>query len=692
MFIRNYSTNISDLKGVGNSSKESYASLGVKNYSDLLLLTPRGREDRTKFLNLEDLPKHFDETQQINTFVEITSHSFFGAFSKNGKTLKINTKSYFGSKKLSLLCFGRNFLQRMIKVDKLYYIYASVTSHNGELQASSFELYEIYDIENPPAPFGQIIPIYPLKGSLTQALVKKNIIEIFSKAVRFEDELPQSMMSELSLMPFDKAIRVYHFPKNHAQLLEARNTLALSEHFYMQLIARKDIAIHKSINKKKSIPSQLEIKFIASLKFKLTDDQIKTLKEIRSDLDNKVSMNRMLQGDVGSGKTLIAWASSLHEISKNHQVAFMAPTELLANQHAQKAAELLEPLGISIALLTGSVKQKQRKPILEGIKTGSIQLLIGTHALFSDNVEFKNLKYIIIDEQHRFGVNQRAKLLAKGIDPNILMMSATPIPRTLALTVFGDLNISTINTLPEGRIPIITHLVSESSRKRMYKAVGVEFKRGHQAYFVYPRIDDSGPQELRDVTNMFEYLKKEYPSVPSALLHSKIEDTEKISILNRFKSGDLSYIVSTSVIEVGIDVPNATCIIIEHADIFGLSALHQLRGRVGRASLQSFCFLVFDKNISELGINRLKVMRETNDGFYIAEKDLVLRGPGDILGTKQSGFIRLHFASLVNDLELIKIARDYCDKILREDSGFIKLDNRVIDRVLKTANPFLEEE
>lgn len=691
MFIRNYSTKITNLKGVGNSAKESYASLGIKTYADLLLLSPRDREDRTRLINLEDLPPYFNESKQINTFVVIKSHSFFGAFSKSGKTLKIKVESYFGSKRLSLLCFGRNFLQKMIKVDKIYYIYATVSHHNGELQASSFELYEIKDIENPPPPFGQILPLYPLKGSLTQKLIKKNIIEILSQPIVFEDELPQSMMKELNLMPFNQAIRAYHFPKNIEQLKLAKKTLALSELFYMQILARKDVEIHRTIKNKKSFPSDLEVKFIANLNFKLTNDQIKTLKEIRQDLDNEGAMNRMLQGDVGAGKTLIAWASALHEISKNHQVAFMAPTELLANQHAQKAAELLEPLGITIALLTGSVKTKQRKPILEGIKNGSIQLLIGTHALFSDNVEFKNLKYIIIDEQHRFGVNQRAKLLAKGIKPNILMMSATPIPRTLALTVFGDLNISTINTLPIGRKPIITHLVGEKSRKRMYKAVGVEFKRGHQAYFVYPRIDDSGPQELRDVTNMFEYLKKEYPGIPSALLHSKIDDNEKISILNRFKKGELSYIVSTSVIEVGIDVPNATCIIIEHADIFGLSALHQLRGRVGRSHLQSFCFLVFDDNISELGKDRLKVMRETNDGFYIAEKDLVLRGPGDILGTKQSGFLRLNFASLVNDFELIKIARDYCDRILLDDPGFIKLDNRVIEKVLQTANPFAQE-
>ncbi|MGD1822952.1 MAG: ATP-dependent DNA helicase RecG [Pleomorphochaeta sp.] len=691
MFIRNYSTKINNLKGVGNSAKDSYSSLGVNSYGDLLYLTPRDREDRTKLINLENLPKHFNEAIQVNTFVLIKSHSFFGAFSKSGKTLKIKVESYFGNRTLSLLCFGRNFLQKIIKTDKLYYLYATVYSHNGELQASSFELFEIKDIDNPPPPFGQIIPLYPLKGSLTQKLIKKNIIEVLSQPIKFEDELPQYIMDELNLMPFDKAIRSYHFPKNKENLNKARETLAFNELFYMQIIARKDISIHTTKENIKSIPSELELKLISNLPFKLTNDQLNSLKEIRYDLDKSAPMNRMLQGDVGAGKTLIAWASALHEISKKHQIAFMAPTELLANQHAQNAAELLEPLGISIALLTGSVSKKQRKPILEGIKNNTIQLLIGTHALFSDNVEFKNLRYIIIDEQHRFGVNQREKLLSKGIKPNILMMSATPIPRSLALTVYGDLNVSTIKNLPMGRKPIITHLVSEKSRKRMYEAIGVEFKRGHQAYFVYPRIDDSGSQELRDVTNMFEYLKKEYPNIPSALLHSKIDDDEKIKILNKFKKGEISYLVSTSVIEVGIDVPNATCMIIEHADIFGLSALHQLRGRVGRSILQSYSFLVFDDNISELGKERLKVMRETNDGFTIAEKDLVLRGPGDILGTKQSGFLRLHFASLVNDLKMIKIARKYCDKILLEDPNFINIENLIIKRVLKESNPFEEK-
>lgn len=688
MFIRNFSQKITTLKGVGNAAKESYNSLAVNTCGDLLLLTPRDRDDRTKLINLENLPPFFSESIQINTFVYIKNHSFFGAFSKNGKTLKITVESYFGNRKLNLLCFGRNFLQKMIKIDKLYYINATVYSHNGDLQSSSFELFEIKDINNPPYPFGQILPLYPLKGSLTQNLVKKNMIEVLSKQIHFEDEIPQYIMKELKLMPFDKAIRAYHFPNSKEQLNIARKTLAFSELFYMQIIARKDISIHASKERIKSVPTPLELELISKLSFKLTNDQIKALKEIRFDLDKKAAMNRMLQGDVGAGKTLVAWASTLHEISKKHQVAFMAPTELLANQHAQNAAELLEPLGIKIALLTGSVSKKQRKPILEGLINGEIDLLIGTHALFSDNVEFKNLKYIIIDEQHRFGVNQREKLLEKGINPNILMMSATPIPRSLALTVFGDLSISTIKTLPEGRKPITTHLVSEKSRKRMYKAIGVEFKRGHQAYFVYPRIDDSGPQELRDVTNMFEYLKKEYPNVPSALLHSKIDDEEKIQILTKFKKGDIKYIVSTSVIEVGIDVANATCIIIEHADIFGLSALHQLRGRVGRSSIQSYCFLVFSDTISDIGKERLKVMRETNDGFIIAEKDLTLRGPGDILGVKQSGFIRLHFASLVNDLEMIKIAREYCDKILKDDPNFIKADNRIINRVLKEANPF----
>ncbi|MCF0237146.1 MAG: DEAD/DEAH box helicase, partial [Sphaerochaetaceae bacterium] len=333
--------------------------------------------------------------------------------------------------------------------------------------------------------------------------------------------------------------------------------------------------------------------------------------------------------------------------------------------------------------LNGEVHGKSRQLLLEQLKKGNIDLLIGTHALFSKDVQYKNLRYVIIDEQHRFGVEQRQALLEKGVDPDVLLMTATPIPRTLALTVFGGLNVSSIKTMPAGRLPIKTYLVDNPKRQKMYKAVGVEMQRGHQAYFVYPRIDDEGNSNLRDVQSMYDYLSKEqYPSFKGALIHSRLPEEDKINILNAFAQGKLDYLVSTSVVEVGIDVPNATCMVIEHSENFGLSALHQLRGRVGRSSLQSWCFLVYEESITEDGKKRLSVLHRTNDGFEIAEEDLKIRGPGELSGLRQSGFIHLKYADLEKDISLMALARDEVDLILSKDPGFITLDNAIIRRVL----------
>lgn len=692
MFFRALNQKVTTLKGVGPAVAASYKDAQIESWGDLLQLSPRDFEDRSRIINLNDIPGDSEETVHINTIVEIVSHTYFGGFSSKGRTLKIVAEDATCDKKLSLLCFGRNFLAKTIKVGQLYYLYGTAAKHHGEVQSSQFELSYIETIDSPlPFPYGQFLPIYPLRGALSQRIIRRDIKNILSSCPTFENELPSYIREELSLMTTDDAIRSYHLPASREMWELSRKTLAITELFYMQIIARRNIFSTPRLSKPvTSTPSELEIRLINSLPFSLTGDQMKVLKEIREDLDYPNTMNRMLQGDVGSGKTLIAWITSLHVISKGYQVVFMAPTELLATQHAQNAAELMGPLGITTNLLTGSITQKNRRPILESIKSGECNIIIGTHAVFSANVEFKSLKYVIIDEQHRFGVAQREALLAKGENPDILMMSATPIPRSLALTVFGDLNISTIREKPSNRLEITSYLVSEQSRERMYGAIAVEFERGHQAYFVYPRIDDSGNSELRDVTNMFKKLQKEYPGVPSALLHSKIPDDEKLDILERFKNKEIMYLVSTSVVEVGIDVPNATCMIIEHADIFGLSALHQLRGRVGRSSLQSYCFFVYGDNISDIGKKRLRALKETTDGFILSEKDLSLRGPGDITGTKQSGYLRLHFSSFVNDTDYILIARKFCDKVLINDPKLKIGENNIIDRVIKEANPFPE--
>jgi len=685
-YVRSLKTSITELSGVGPAAKAGYAELGIATFSDLLLLSPRTWEDRSKVHPLGLV----QDSQMANTLVEVLSHSYFG---KN-RTLKIIVRdvSNLGDGRLSLLCFGRNFLEKTIKVGRIYYLYGSVKDNRGELQCSQFELYPATEDGDFPKQFGRILPIYPLRGSLSQRLIRANIKAVLASVDTFEDELTASMRDRYHLMTTDQAIRAYHFPPSIEVLQQARRTLALTELFYLQLVARRHKSlVQRSAKTGPSIPTKLELKFIEGLPFSLTADQITSLKEIREDLDSEIPMNRLLQGDVGSGKTLVAWISALHVLSQGAQVAFMAPTELLARQHAESAAALLQDLGIRLAFLTGSVKNKERRLLLEAIKEGEVDIVIGTHALFSAEVAFKNLRYVIIDEQHRFGVEQRLALLEKAQVPDLLLMTATPIPRTLSLTVFGNLNVSTLKTMPPGRKPVITHLVNEQSRKRMYQAVGVEFQRGHQAYFVYPRIDDSGESDLRDVTNMYEFLKNEYPDVPSALIHSKLDEDEKVRILKEYQGGRLSYLVSTSVVEVGIDIPNATCMVIEHADRFGLSALHQLRGRVGRSVLQSYCFLVFGNELTDEAKQRLKVMKESNDGFFIAEQDLLIRGPGELTGTRQSGYLKLIYASLTEDLPLIEIARNEADLILERDPGLLLVEHEPIRAVLAEAPPFEAE-
>ncbi len=684
-YVRGLKTSITELSGVGPAAKAGYAELGIATFSDLLLLSPRTWEDRSKVHPLGLV----QDSQMANTLVEVLSHSYFGMKSGKKRTLKIIVRdvSNLGDGRLSLLCFGRNFLERTIKVGRIYYLYGSVKDNRGELQCSQFELYPATEDGDFPKQFGRILPIYPLRGSLSQRLIRANIKAVLASVDTFAEELTATMR-----MTTDQAIRAYHFPPSLEVLQKARRTLALTELFYLQLVARRHKSlVQRSAKTGPSIPTKLELKFIEGLPFSLTADQITSLKEIREDLDSEIPMNRLLQGDVGSGKTLVAWISALHVLSQGAQVAFMAPTELLARQHAESAAALLQDLGIRLAFLTGSVKNKERRLLLEAIKEGEVDIVIGTHALFSAEVAFKNLRYVIIDEQHRFGVEQRLALLEKAQVPDLLLMTATPIPRTLSLTVFGNLNVSTLKTMPPGRKPVITHLVNEQSRKRMYQAVGVEFQRGHQAYFVYPRIDDSGESDLRDVTNMYEFLKNEYPDVPSALIHSKLDEDEKVRILKEYQGGRLSYLVSTSVVEVGIDIPNATCMVIEHADRFGLSALHQLRGRVGRSVLQSYCFLVFGNELTDEAKQRLKVMKKSNDGFFIAEQDLLIRGPGELTGTRQSGYLKLIYASLTEDLPLIEIARNEADLILERDPGLLLVEHEPIRAVLAEAPPFEAE-
>jgi ATP-dependent DNA helicase RecG len=401
-------------------------------------------------------------------------------------------------------------------------------------------------------------------------------------------------------------------------------------------------------------------------------------------------MARLIQGDVGSGKTLTAFLAACECIEAGEQAAFMAPTELLARQHADNAARLLEPAGIRIALFTGSLASRFRRELLARLEAGEIDLVIGTHALFSEDVRFRRLGLVIIDEQQRFGVLQRVALGAKGENPDMLVMTATPIPRTLAMTVFGDLEVSVIRTMPPGRRPVLTHLASIGKEEKVYSWVKKEIDAGRQAYFVYPLIAESGKMDLKDAEGMFARLSERFPRFRLGLIHSRLDEEKRLATMRAFVAGELDLLVATSVVEVGVDVANATCMVVEHAERFGLSALHQLRGRVGRGIHQSYAFLVYDPELTDEGKRRLKVMKENSDGFAVAEEDLRIRGPGNISGTEQAGFLRLRFADLVGDSDVMLRARDTARRIGRDDPGLLSPEHGLIRRVLQHTHPFEE--
>lgn len=706
MFIRELQKSVQELKGVGASTASAYASSGIRTWADLLQQAPRGYEDRSRISPIVRSGTG-SEPYQVNTIVTVVAHDFFGGGAsgpggRHGRILKVIVADDSGAG--ALLCFGRAFLQKRLVIGEKFYLSGTFQYKYGEHQCSLFET-EPYDPEQPPDQFGKVLAIYPLAGDLTQHIVRRDIGRILRGTAKYlEDEIPEAIITRQGLLHRQEALFGLHEPDSLEQAEQARRSLSFEELFYLQLIVRRralrrqaqQAAWHtKTLKRSSGIgPSGVHPvdELIGRLPFSLTPDQETVLQEIRQDLSSEHPMARLLQGDVGSGKTVTAFLSALDITLYGGQVAFMAPTELLARQHAENAVTLLAPLGIRIAFLTGGVRGQERRHLLTALAHGEIDILIGTHALFSRDVIFKELRYVIIDEQQRFGVLQRIALLDKGNLPDLLLMTATPIPRTLALTVFGDLEISTIRTMPEGRSPVITHLAAERSRERVYRAVGIEFDRGHQAYFVYPRIDDQGDSGLKDAESMYAHLTREvYPGIPAGLIHSRIPEEEKLDIMERFRVGELRYLVATSVVEVGVDVPNAACMVIDHAERFGLSALHQLRGRVGRGTIQSYAFLIYSDTLSPEGRERLMIMKETHDGFVIAERDLAMRGPGEVAGLRQSGFLRFRFADILRDSDILAAARSEVITLLQEDPGLLHIENHVCREVLERCPPFEEE-
>ena len=707
MFLNELKVTVESLAGVGPATAKQFAKLNIFTVADLLSVYPRDYDDRTKKVTLAEFSQH----PKVHTICKVVAHSWFG-YGKM-KTLKIEITD--GTANAFLIAFNRSFLEKSLPVGSIISVTGRFEIKYNELQSTVFEASRLAydgilaDYISAPVPDSALYPVYPLTEGLSQKNYRKTIgaaLKAYGKTI--SDELPQEIIQERKLLPKQQALLQIHMPKNLEEVEEARRTLIYEELYQFEYkMALRALRHRGTLPSDKEVKESREVKkeefhdslsprqkqLASRLTFELTPDQMKAIMDINADIDRSqvefnammnrefgtagenerppFNMQRLLQGDVGSGKTLVSFFACLRTIDYGGQCALLAPTELLARQHAENAAKLLEPVNVKAAFLTGNLKSGGRENLVNALRDGNIDLVIGTHALFSRNVSYKKLQLAIIDEQHRFGVAQRESIIDKGRvsfgatahTPDVLMMSATPIPQTLALTAFGDLDVSLIKTMPKGRKPVKTLLTVMGNERNVYEAVRKELNAGHQAYFVYPRIgeeteDSDNDKSLKAAEEMYDFLSNQvYPGITCALIHGKVTEEEQKKILEDFSKGKTKVLIATTVVEVGVDVGNATCIVVEHADHFGLAELHQLRGRVGRSDLQSYCFLIYGKNITEEGKARLKALHESTDGFYIAEQDLKLRGPGEISGTSQSGYLTLAIADLARDKEILKIAR-----------------------------------
>ncbi len=676
-------TPITYLKGVGPNRAETFASeLGIHTYQDLLNLFPNRYIDKTQYYKIGQLQNSSADVQVIGKIVNIKTIE-----QKKGKRLVAKFVDETGS--MELVWFrGQKWIRENLKLNTPYVIFGKCNRYGQTFSMPHPEMELLKDHEQGLKIAMQ--PIYPSTEKLsnkgmTNRVISKLIQQLFIETKgQFSETLSDTILHELKLLPKGESLFNIHFPKNQALLAKAQFRLKFEELFYVQL----QLISKKMLRKQKvkgfnfdQVGEHFNVFYNDHLPFELTGAQKRVLKEIRSDLGSNAQMNRLLQGDVGSGKTIVAIMAMLLAIDNGYQACLMAPTEILANQHYNGITELLEGLGTNCALLTGSVKKSVRKIIHEQLENGELHILIGTHALLEDKVQYKNLGLAIVDEQHRFGVAQRSKLWHKNeYPPHILVMTATPIPRTLAMSLYGDLDISVIDELPPGRKPIKTVHRFDSNRLKVFRFVRDEIKKGRQVYIVYPLIQESEALDYKDLMDGYESIARDFPlpDYQISIVHGKMKSADKDYEMNRFVKGETHIMVATTVIEVGVNVPNASVMIIESAERFGLSQLHQLRGRIGRGAEQSYNILMTSHKLSAEAKTRLRTMVQTNDGFEIAEIDLRLRGPGDLMGTQQSGILNLKIADIVKDHEILKTARHYAIQLLKNDSLLQKPDNLVI--------------
>ncbi len=677
-------TPITYLKGVGPNRAETLQSeLGIHTYQDLLNLFPNRYIDKTRYYKISQLQRSNADVQIIGKIIHLKTVE-----QKKGKRLVATFIDDTGSK-MELVWFrGQKWIRENLKLNTPYVIFGKCNWFNGLFSMPHPEMEPLAEHEKGLKIAMQ--PVYPSTEKLsnrgiTNRVISKLIQQLFIETKgQFSETLSDNLLSALKLLPKNEALFNIHFPKNQELLAKAQFRLKFEELFYIQL----QLITKKLLRKQRikgfnfdQVGEQFNTFYEKHLPFDLTNAQKRVIKEIRFDLGSNAQMNRLLQGDVGSGKTIVAVMAMLLAIDNGFQACLMAPTEILANQHYTGIKELLDKIGISCALLTGSVKKSTRKTIHEALESGELDILIGTHALLEDKVKYKNLGLAIIDEQHRFGVAQRAKLWHKNeYPPHILVMTATPIPRTLAMSLYGDLDISIIDELPPGRKPIKTVHRYDSNRLKVFQFIRDEIKKGRQVYVVYPLIQESEALDYKDLMDGYESIARDFPlpNYQISIVHGKMKPADKDYEMERFVKGETQIMVATTVIEVGVNVPNASVMIIESAERFGLSQLHQLRGRVGRGADQSFCILMTSHKLSTEAKTRLETMVRTNDGFEIAEVDLRLRGPGDIMGTQQSGVLNLKIADIVKDNDILQTARHEALKLLKADPSLENPANLVI--------------
>ena len=577
--------------------------------------------------------------------------------------------------------FNQPYLKDKFIVGHKYKFFGKVNKKGGKVTFNS----PVFDEKENTQNTGRIIPIYPLTFKLSQNQLRK-IMEAGIKEVygNLEETLPKYLLKEYNLEDINNATKNIHFPSEFKDFNIARKRLVFEELLSVQLAL---LELKNSYNNElKGICFSKEAKMsdvINTLPFKLTKAQLRVLEEIDSDMESTKNMNRLLQGDVGSGKTVVAMCAAYKAVKSGYQAAIMAPTAILATQHLENFKGILESLGIRCELLISGITKKKKEDILERLKNGEIDILIGTHAIIEDNVVFKNLGLVVTDEQHRFGVKQRTKIAEKGENPDVLVMTATPIPRTLALILYGDLDISIIDELPPNRKKIETFAVTKQMTERVNNFIRKQLEEGRQAYIVCPLVEENEEMDLKSVENIFEIYSKEiFPDYRVDFIHGKMRPKDKDSIMERFKNKEIDVLISTTVIEVGVDVPNSNIMLIENAERFGLAQLHQLRGRVGRGNYQSYCILKYDSN-SKKARERMKVMCETNDGFVISEKDLELRGSGDFFGTMQHGIPEFKIANLFEDVDILKLVQSVATRILSLDPKLESKDNVLLRELIK---------